>query len=162
MICVRKECRAEFEPRRRHQKYCSRDCRYADQNEKNRVVRVTTEEAMRIRAARDRSKKRVTRFASLNLSGDSNRAARTPLGANLALDEPLMVTSEVARMLRVSEWAVRYWRMRKVKSGPPFIKIGRLVRYFREDVLSFARMHRIGKVPASTRSRREIRKARPA
>lgn len=181
MICVRKECRAEFEPSRRHQIYCSAACRWADHNQRrSKPLRLTGAEVKRIEMARCRAEKRVPTLRKRKATQDTSKGAPTPLGANPAISrkpnratmaakarksgvhrfdpaetagsseperqepcEPLMVTSEVARMLRVSEWTVRYWRMRKVRSGPPFIKIGRLVRYFRRDVMRFARKHRI-------------------
>lgn len=42
---------------------------------------------------------------------------------------------EVAQMLRVSVGLVRKWRLKK--TGPPFKKLGRLVRYDRSAVVAW-------------------------
>jgi len=41
-------------------------------------------------------------------------------------------TADVAKMLDVSEATLRGWR--RLGSGPPYIKVGRAVRYRPEDV----------------------------
>lgn len=55
-----------------------------------------------------------------------------------------MTTPEVARLLRVSEWTVKRWRNPNIGGGPPFLRIGKLIRYFPKDVLSFLEGKRAG------------------
>jgi excisionase family DNA binding protein len=50
-----------------------------------------------------------------------------------AVDEPLLTSKEVAKMLALSSQTLAYWRMNGL--GMPFIKLGRSVRYRRDDVL---------------------------
>lgn len=59
-----------------------------------------------------------------------------------ASPDALLTTAEVARMLGISKWQLAFWRMRGGQGGPAFIKVGRMVRYQRRDVLSFVRKHR--------------------
>lgn len=77
-------CGVLFKPRRGHQKYCSKDCRYSDNNGRNRVVRVSVAEASRIRAARNRAEKRVTRFSTPMDVPAPVRRRRMPVEAKLA------------------------------------------------------------------------------
>tara|TARA_E500000305_G_C3969611_1_gene211284 strand:- start:498 stop:743 length:246 start_codon:yes stop_codon:yes gene_type:complete len=55
---------------------------------------------------------------------------------------PLMTTKQVADLLDLStEWL---FNARKARTGPPFIQISRqTVRYDRDDVLAWARSHRV-------------------
>jgi predicted DNA-binding transcriptional regulator AlpA len=53
-----------------------------------------------------------------------------PSAANPA--ETLWTTDDVAEHCNVSEGAVRYWR--QTNTGPPYAKLGRLVRYRPSDV----------------------------
>ena len=47
--------------------------------------------------------------------------------------EPLLTTAEVARMLAVSEYTVRAWRMRG--TGPPYVRVaGKAIRYRADQV----------------------------
>jgi predicted DNA-binding transcriptional regulator AlpA len=55
--------------------------------------------------------------------------------------ERLLTTSEIAQLLRVSADWVKHWRTRRSQGGPPFLKIGRLVRYRSGDVLRFLNRH---------------------
>jgi len=63
-----------------------------------------------------------------------------------ALDDerfpPIMTTQQVARLLDLStEWL---FNARKARTGPPFIQISRqTVRYDRDDILAWARNHRV-------------------
>lgn len=50
-------------------------------------------------------------------------------------DKPLLTDVDVAKMLSVSVGLVRKWRLKK--TGPPFRKIGRLVRYERSAVVKW-------------------------
>lgn len=55
---------------------------------------------------------------------------------------PIMTTQQVAHLLDLStEWL---FQARKTRTGPPFIQISRqTVRYDRDDVLAWARRHRV-------------------
>lgn len=51
--------------------------------------------------------------------------------------DSLLTTAEAARFLRVKPLTLKDWR--RIKSGPPFVKLGaRLVRYRREDLEAWA------------------------
>ena len=50
-------------------------------------------------------------------------------------NEPLVTEDETARLLRVSLTSVRRWR--REGRGPVYRKIGRSVRYRREDLADF-------------------------
>lgn len=54
----------------------------------------------------------------------------------------LLTTLEVAKKLKVQPHTVRVWRVRGV--GPPYIKLGRVVRYREEDVERWLAAHRRG------------------
>ncbi|WP_345957519.1 helix-turn-helix domain-containing protein [Gulosibacter sediminis] len=57
--------------------------------------------------------------------------------------EPAFLTqAEVAVLLGVPERTLEGWRL--TKSGPPWLKLGRHVKYDREDVLAWAREQRHG------------------
>ena len=50
--------------------------------------------------------------------------------------EPLTVTErETSKLMAVSVAALRRWR--REHRGPPFLKIGRMVRYRRQDIEEF-------------------------
>jgi predicted DNA-binding transcriptional regulator AlpA len=55
--------------------------------------------------------------------------------------EALLNTREVASILRLSEDWVKHMRVAGHRSGPSFVKIGRLVRYRRSDVARFLNRH---------------------
>lgn len=50
-------------------------------------------------------------------------------------EDQLLTTAEVARMLRVSDSTVRYWR--HIHVGPPSFRARRHVLYWRADVLTW-------------------------
>ena len=57
--------------------------------------------------------------------------------------EPAFLTqAEVAVLLGVPERTLEGWRL--TKSGPPWLKLGRHVKYDRDDVLAWAREQRHG------------------
>jgi hypothetical protein len=57
--------------------------------------------------------------------------------------EPAFLTqAEVARLLGVLERTMEGWRL--TRSGPPWLKLGRHVKYDRDDVLVWAREQRRG------------------
>ncbi|SNQ47089.1 Excisionase (modular protein) [Frankia canadensis] len=59
------------------------------------------------------------------------RSVRVEPVSVVDLDE-LWTTNDVAEHCNVSEGAVRYWR--QTNTGPPYAKLGRLVRYRPSDV----------------------------
>lgn len=48
-------------------------------------------------------------------------------------DDELMTLKEVATLVRVTEATLRYWR--HLRTGPRGFRIGRSVRYWRNDVI---------------------------
>lgn len=54
----------------------------------------------------------------------------------------MLRTADVARMLDVSEATLRGWR--RQGNGPPYIKVGRAVRYRLEDVERWTEERRRG------------------
>jgi predicted DNA-binding transcriptional regulator AlpA len=56
-------------------------------------------------------------------------------GLCMDLETEINTEQEIAEYLDVTLACLRDWRSRKV--GPPYIKLGRLVRYRRKDVLSW-------------------------
>jgi excisionase family DNA binding protein len=59
------------------------------------------------------------------------------------MDE-LLTSDDVARRAQVSPDTVRFWR--HANTGPRFIRVGRYVRYRREDVESWLTRHEVGGV----------------
>ena len=66
------------------------------------------------------------------------------LGLDLTLQTaPHFLTQhEVAELLRVPERTLEDWRL--THSGPPYLKLGRHVRYDLQDVLTWVKEHRHG------------------
>ena len=58
------------------------------------------------------------------------------------MDDRLLTDVEVANMLGISPRTVRAWRLKK--TGPPFKKIGRLVRYERSKVQECFGLTKVG------------------
>lgn len=57
--------------------------------------------------------------------------------------EPAFLTqAEVARLLGVPERTLEGWRL--TRSGPPWLKLGRHVKYDRDEAFSWARAQRRG------------------
>lgn len=52
----------------------------------------------------------------------------------------LLTTAQAAAYLTVSQSAVRAWRVRG--GGPPWVKVGRAVRYQRRDLLAWLEAQR--------------------
>ena len=51
-------------------------------------------------------------------------------------DAGTMLTDiQAARLLGISPWALRQWRVRR--QGPAYVKLGRTVRYRQSDLLEF-------------------------
>ena len=61
--------------------------------------------------------------------------------------DELLTIEEVATMLRVPDATVRWWRTQHI--GPNSFKIGRHVRYFRKEVLSWIREQGAGGTDAA-------------
>jgi excisionase family DNA binding protein len=69
--------------------------------------------------------------------GTHNNALLTGKAASFPLAQPnsLLTETEVAAILSVTVSALRRWRFES--RGPKFTKVGKLVRYRREDVESW-------------------------
>jgi excisionase family DNA binding protein len=61
--------------------------------------------------------------------------------------EPLLMEVQAAKLLSVSPRTLQNWRI--AGEGPPFIRIGRAIRYRREDILRWIEAHTV----SSDRSR---------
>jgi Helix-turn-helix domain len=132
--CPRKE---EFEPRRPNQKYRSSECRLLAKKERSVVIRLNRREHVHIKTLRE--------FQRSPLRWGN--PIKPPLGTTPRRRmqyEPLLTTAKVAEFLNVSEWTVRWWRMRSVQLGPAFIRLGKTrgIRYLPKDVIAFLRKHR--------------------
>lgn len=58
-----------------------------------------------------------------------------------------LTAKQVAQLLQMKDDTLYQWR--RQGEGPPFIKLGRTVRYARADVEAWLRVHRCGGEPAS-------------
>jgi Helix-turn-helix domain len=132
--CPRRE---EFEPRRPGQKYRSPECRLLAKKQRSVVIRVNRRECVHIRTLRALQKWPLRQGNPIEPPYEATGRGRTQY-------RPLLTTAEVADLLQVSEWTVRWWRMRSVQLGPAFIRLGktRCIRYLRRDVMSFLGKHR--------------------
>lgn len=71
---------------------------------------------------------------------DATAAAK--LRRSIAPIEGLLTTREAAKLLGVTENAMRHWRRSK-RLPLAYIRIGRSVRYRRSDIAEFIEVHRI-------------------
>lgn len=139
MICAC-SCKKEFEPRRANQKYRTPECKERARRQRSVAVRLTAEERKLVDRAR-------TGTAAVVPRGNHPFPGYSPKKSDRRLSGPLgpglMTTKEVAKFLGVSEWQLRYWRMRN--RGPAFTKLGRkrCVRYLPSDVIAFVRNNRM-------------------
>lgn len=62
--------------------------------------------------------------------------------AHIEVEPAFLTQAEVAVLLGVPERTLEGWRL--TKSGPPWLKLGRHVKYHRDDVLVWAREQRHG------------------
>ena len=80
---------------------------------------------------------------ALALPDRTGQFAPVPAAHLLGMDARTDVTpafftqADVARLLGVPERTLEGWRL--TRSGPPWLKLGRHVRYDRDDVLAWAR-----------------------
>ena len=71
------------------------------------------------------------------------RATHLPgMDAHVEVVPAFLTQAEVARLLGVPERTLEGWRL--TESGPPWLKLGRHVKYDRDDVLAWAREQRHG------------------
>lgn len=56
--------------------------------------------------------------------------------------ENLLSIEETSRFLNVPKTTLDYWRWQKPDHGPKFIKIGKFVRYQKEDIENFIKKSR--------------------
>jgi hypothetical protein len=64
------------------------------------------------------------------------------MDAHVEVEPAFLTQAEVACLLGVPERTLEGWRL--TKSGPPWLKLGRHVKYDRDDVLAWAREQRRG------------------
>jgi len=62
--------------------------------------------------------------------------------ARIEVEPAFLTQAEVAVLLGVPERTLEGWRL--TKSGPPWLKLSRHVKYDRDDVLAWAREQRHG------------------
>jgi excisionase family DNA binding protein len=59
------------------------------------------------------------------------------VNSNTRDDESLLNESEAAKLLAVSVRTLQAWRTRE--SGPPFVRLGRAIRYRLKDLIEWVR-----------------------
>lgn len=69
--------------------------------------------------------------------------------------EALLTELEAADFLKISHRALQAWRVRG--AGPAFVKVGRLVRYRRADLLDFCASQTFASTSAADAQRTEVR-----
>jgi predicted DNA-binding transcriptional regulator AlpA len=74
---------------------------------------------------------------------DQHRPQQHVCSANLASDSPLIDEKQLCAELGISSVTTTKWRAKA--AGPPFIKVGRLVRYRRTDVEAWLASRTIGR-----------------
>lgn len=79
------------------------------------------------------------------LSGEQNRHPREEFMATANNVEPLLTECDVARITGLSLASVRRWRL--LGQGPRFLKLGRAVRYQREDLAAWLKSRPDGGEP---------------
>jgi len=57
--------------------------------------------------------------------------------------EPLLDEYEVADLLGIKLGTLRFWRRKQERRGPPFVKVGSLVRYRPEDLQKYLSEHSV-------------------
>jgi excisionase family DNA binding protein len=72
--------------------------------------------------------------------------------SNVAEAEPLLMEVQAAKFLSVSVRTLQNWRIKQ--SGPPFIRIGRAVRYRRSDLSTWIDANTVGSGLAKGNGRR--------
>jgi predicted DNA-binding transcriptional regulator AlpA len=64
------------------------------------------------------------------------------MDATTQITPTFLTQRELAELLRMPERTLEDWRL--MQTGPPYIKLGRLVRYDVQDVLTWVHEHRHG------------------
>ncbi|WP_233205775.1 AlpA family transcriptional regulator [Cryobacterium sp. Y82] len=64
------------------------------------------------------------------------------MDATTQITQTFLTQRELSELLRMPERTLEDWRL--MQTGPPYIKLGRLVRYDVQDVLTWVREHRHG------------------
>jgi excisionase family DNA binding protein len=64
------------------------------------------------------------------------------MDAMTQITSTFLTQQELAEMLRLPERTLEDWRL--TRTGPPYLKFGRHVRYDLHDVLAWAKEHRHG------------------
>lgn len=71
-------------------------------------------------------------------------------GERVLLDGQLMDSKQAAELLRCTEAALALWRRKE--TGPSFVRMGRLVRYRKQDLLSWIEEQIVSQPPGSKKS----------
>ena len=131
-------CRREFEPKRKGQIYFNRKCRQKDKDRRWPRKRAS----ILPEALRNGSGMRKTAKTSGGppLLGSQMAGAESGLilGQCRAGFDRLLRRPEVSRLLSINPSTLEYWRSRG-HGGPPFIKLGRLVRYRLSSIEEYLR-----------------------
>ena len=64
------------------------------------------------------------------------------MDATTQITPTFLTQRELAELLRMPERTLEDWRL--MQTGPPYLKLGRLVRYDVQDVLTWVHEHRHG------------------
>lgn len=72
-----------------------------------------------------------------------------------AHDSALMTEVEVAQHLKLAINTLQNWRSQDPSRGPAFVKLGRAVRYRREDIEAYLRCARQGSVEEGAASSKQ-------
>ena len=66
----------------------------------------------------------------------------------------LLPETEVSEILGISTGTLQNWRVRRF--GPPYVKVGRLVRYTRESIVHFCASRTVGATDKANRQSNAI------
>jgi predicted DNA-binding transcriptional regulator AlpA len=121
-------CAEEFEPKRSNQVYKNAKHRQRDKDQRWSRKRQSLSGAALRNARISRWEPKTSGGPPLLGSQMAKAEFRTILGQPRAGFDRLLRQSEVSRLLSINETTLEYWRSRG-QGGPPFIKLGRLVRY---------------------------------
>jgi excisionase family DNA binding protein len=114
-----------------------------------RLLDSTAEEAEIFGVSRGQVAKRFSDLIAKWVRGAARQAAEPKL-------EPLMLEGEAASFLNMSVRTLQDWRLGQ--GGPPFVRVGRLVRYRRGDLLDWLEAHAAGAIRKRRPRRRKAQR----
>lgn len=127
MICLC-GCGEEFEPKRKNQIYFSAEHRRSDSNRRWPLKRQSLLPVVSRNGLEDRREAKTSYVTLLLGTQMAKPKSRTLVVAGNAFGvahphrKALLTTVEVAEVLRVSTWTVRWWRTQR--TGPPYVRLG--------------------------------------